>query len=128
MHLTEKHETWLIILVALHSMTVGAAFLLIPNVLIKFGGWTHIDPLFFAHQTGAFHIALTTAYLVEYFTYRGITVLVTAKSIALIFLLLEAVFGDVPWAVPMSGVADNISLNSCRASSVRSWLISFSSS
>jgi hypothetical protein len=106
MQLTERHENWLIVLVALHSMTIGAAFFLVPGLLIKFGGWARIDPLFFAHQAGAFHIALATAYLIEYFKYRGITVLVTAKSIALVFLLLEAIFGDVPWAVPMSGVAD----------------------
>lgn len=106
MRLTEKHETLLIVLVAVHSLIIGASFFLIPNLLIRFGGWTVIEPLFFAHQAGAFHVALATAYLVEYFKYRGVTVIISAKSIALIFLLLEAVLEPVPWAVPLSGVAD----------------------
>lgn len=106
MKISEKHEQILIILVALHSLIIGAVFFLAPNWLIQFGGWERIDPVFFAHQAGAFHLALASAYLIEYFRYRGIAILVAAKSIALVFLVLEAVLGSVPWAVPVSGLGD----------------------
>jgi hypothetical protein len=32
--------------------------------------------------------------------------MLAAKGIALVFLLLEAVFGNVPWAVPAAGLSD----------------------
>jgi hypothetical protein len=106
MQLTEIHEKWLIILVALHSLIIGAAFFSGPNLLIRFGGWERIDPVFFAYQAGAFHVALASAYLIEYFKYRGVTVMLAAKSIAFVFLLVTPIFVPVPWAVPFSGVAD----------------------
>jgi hypothetical protein len=104
--ITEKHERILIVLVALHSVIIGVVFFLAPDWLIRFGGWQRIEPIFFAHQAGAFHLALATAYLIEYFRYRGILVILGAKSIALIFLMLEAFLGTVPWAVPVSGLGD----------------------
>jgi len=106
MKLTEKHETWLIVLVALHSLVIAFAFFSGPHILVRFGGGEKIEPVFFAYQAGAFHVALATAYLIEYFKYRGITVLLAAKSIAFVFLLVTPIFVSVPWAVPFSGVAD----------------------
>jgi hypothetical protein len=106
MQLNEVHEKWLIILVALHSLIIGAAFFSGPHLLVRFGGWERIEPVFFAYQAGAFHVALASAYLIEYFKYRGITVLLAAKSIAFVFLLVTPIFVAVPWAVPFSGVAD----------------------
>jgi hypothetical protein len=106
MRLNATHERWLIVLVALHSYSIGAMFFFLPGWTVRFAGWDGIDPLFFAHQAAAFHVALASAYLIEYFRYRGVAVLVTAKSVALVFLLLSAVFSSVPWAVPFSGLAD----------------------
>lgn len=106
MQLTEKHEKWLIILVSLHSLSIAAAFFSGPHILVRFGGWERIEPVFFAYQAGAFHVALATAYLIEYFKYRGIAVMLAAKSIAFVFLLVTPIFVPVPWAVPFSGVAD----------------------
>jgi hypothetical protein len=106
MQLKDIHEKWLIILVALHSLAIAFAFFSGPHLLVRFGGWERIDPVFFAYQAGAFHVALATAYLIEYFKYRGIAVLLAAKSIAFVFLLITPIFVSVPWAVPFSGVAD----------------------
>lgn len=106
MRLTENHERWLVMLVSLHSLTIAAMFFLVPVWAIQFAGWQRIEPLFFAHQAGAFHLALAAAYMIEHLRYRGIAVLVTAKTIALLFLAASAVFGSVPWAVPFSGLAD----------------------
>ncbi len=106
MRLTDTHERWLIILVALHSMAIAAMFFLAPNWTVRFGGWDSLDPVFFAYQAGAFHVALATAYLIEHFKYGGIACLVAAKTIALVFLMVTPIFISVPWAVPVSGLGD----------------------
>jgi hypothetical protein len=104
--LTEAHEQILIFLVALHSIIIGTVFFIAPNWTVQFGGWEQIDPVFFAFQAGAFHFALAAAYLIEYGRYRGIAILVTAKMIALVFLVATALLTSVPWAVPVSGLGD----------------------
>jgi len=108
MRLTATHERVLIILVALHSFMVGSMLLLAPQWALRFGGWNGIDPDFFGRQAGVFHFALATAYLLEYFRYRGISVLLTAKSIAVVFLLGSWLAVPLPWAVLVSGVGDGI--------------------
>ena len=106
MKLTEGHERILIILVSLHSATVGVVFIAAPNWLMRFGGWEGIDPVFFGRQAGAFHLVLAVAYLIEYFCYDGVKILVMAKTFALVFLFGCTVLDSLPWAVPTSGVLD----------------------
>lgn len=105
MRLTAVHERVLIVLVALHSFMVGSMLLLAPQWALRFGGWNGIDPDFFGRQAGVFHFALATAYLLEYFRYRGVSVLLTAKSIAVVFLLGSWLAIPLPWAVLVSGSA-----------------------
>ena len=106
MRLTEAHERILIVLVALHSIIIGIIFIAAPTWTVQFGGWERIEPVFFGRQAGAFHLVLAAGYLIEYFRYRGITLVVTAKAFALVFLLACAVFDGLPWAVPVSGFGD----------------------
>ena len=107
MRITLNHERWLIILVALHTLSIGIIFLVAPDWAVKFGGWPQlVRPVFFGRQVGIFHLALVSGYLIEYFRYRGIYVIVAAKSIAFVFLLLLALVDEVPWAVPVCGVVD----------------------
>lgn len=102
-------ERWLVVLIALHSYAVGAMLYLVPRWAISFAGWQgDPHPVFFLRQAGVFHFVLATAYLIEYLRYRGVAVLVTAKSFALVFLLLETALFPVSWAVPFSGVADGL--------------------
>ena len=106
MKLTAVHERLLIFLVSLHSAIIGVVFIFAPNWLMQFGGWEGIDPIFFGRQAGAFHLVLAGAYLIEYFRYRGVTILVSAKTFAMFFLLICTVVDSLPWAVPVSGVGD----------------------
>ena len=106
MKLTETHERLLIFLVSLHSAIIGVVFIFAPNWLMQFGGWAGIDPIFFGRQAGAFHIVLAGAYSIEYFKYRGVTILVSAKAFAMVFLLVCTFVDSLPWAVPVSGVGD----------------------
>jgi hypothetical protein len=106
MKLTEGHEKLLIHLIALHSIIVGTMFLLVPQWTIRFAGWQGIDPIFFAYQAGIFHVVLASAYLLEYHLYRGVSIVVTAKIIAFIFLITATLIDPIPWAVWTSGVLD----------------------
>ena len=102
----ERFERALVVLVALHSFVVGLFLVLVPEWGARFGGFGAVSPLFFARQAGAFHFVAATAYLVEYFRYRGVLLLVITKSVAVAFLLMTSVLDTVPWVVPLSGVAD----------------------
>lgn len=106
MRLTDGHERLLIILVSLHSAIIGVVFIVAPDWLVQFGGWKGIDPIFFGRQAGAFHVVLAGAYLIEYYKYRGVIILVSAKIFAMFFLLACTVVDSLPWAVPVSGVGD----------------------
>lgn len=108
MQLNENHERLLIILIALHSAAVGVMFLILPQWTIHFAGWEGIEPVFFAFQAGIFHLVLATAYMLEYHQYRGISILLTAKCIAFVFLITATIIDPIPWAVWTSGILDGI--------------------
>jgi hypothetical protein len=106
MRLTDRHERLLVVLIALHSIIVGAMFMSAPQWTMRFAGWRGIDPVFFAYQAGVFHLVLATAYLIEYRRYRGVTILIVAKTIALVFLIAATLIDPLPWAVWTSGIID----------------------
>ena len=108
MRLTEIQERLLVHLIALHSIIVGCMFLVAPQWTMRFAGWHAIDPPFFAYQAGIFHFVLATAYLIEYLRYRGVSILITAKTIAFFFLITATIIDPIPWAVWTSGVLDGI--------------------
>jgi len=108
MQLTENHERLLVGLIALHSTIVGAMFLLLPQWTMHFAGWQGIEPVFFAYQAGIFHVVLTSAYLIEYRQYGGVSILVTAKVIAFVFLITATIIDPIPWAVWTSGIIDGL--------------------
>jgi hypothetical protein len=103
-----KLEKWLIILIGLHSVGVGCALMLAPLWVARFFGWGQVTPVFFARQAGIFHIVLAIGYVLEYFRYRGISLLITAKSVAFVFLLTVTFVSGSPWVVPFSGAADGL--------------------
>jgi hypothetical protein len=104
----ERLEHLYIILVSLHSMGVGFMLLAAPHWSVQFGGWRDGGVVFFVRQGGAFHFVLAAGYLIEHFRYRGIVLLVTAKSMAFVFLCASTVLMDSPWLVPFSAVADGL--------------------
>ena len=106
MHLTQKHEHILIILIALHSIIVGVMLLFFAEWAIEFAGWSGADPVFFIWQAGAFHFVLAAGYLVEYSRSRTISLLLIAKTTAFVFLIGGSLLADTPWSVWFSGFAD----------------------
>ena len=99
-------ETWLIVLIGIHSLVVGSMLVFAARWGLRFGGWGDVSPLFFAHQGGVFHFVVAFGYLWEFFRHRGIGLLLTAKTTAFVFLIVEFALFPVPWAVPVSGVLD----------------------
>ena len=107
MTLHRRHELWLVSLIALHSFGVGLVLLTVPDWALRLGGWPGgIEPDFFGRQAGIFHVVLATGYLVEYLRHRRVELILVAKSIAVAFLGLCWLLFDVPWPVPLCGLAD----------------------
>ncbi len=104
----QRLERSLVLLIALHSYGVGAMLILAPAWAVSFAGWQGVSPLFFPVQAGVFHLVLATGYLMEYSSHRGVSLLLVAKGTAFIFLMGATVLADVPWAVPVSGLADGL--------------------
>ena len=108
MQLSEGHENLLVSLISLHSAMVGTMFLLVPQWTMRFAGWQGIDPIFFAYQAGVFHLVLAAAYLIEWRRYRGVSILITAKIVAFVFLITATIIDPIPWAVWTSGILDGV--------------------
>jgi hypothetical protein len=101
-----RRLTVLVVLVALHSLAVGFFLTFVTTWGVAFGGWTDVHPLFFPRQAGVFHFVVAAGYLIEYFRYRGVLLMVTAKCIAVVFLVDATWRYGGPWAVPVSAVGD----------------------
>lgn len=101
-----RAERVFVLLVAAHSVAVGAALAVAPDFTVAFAGFPGVSPVFFARQAGAFHLALAAGYLIEHYRHGSVHVLVAVKAIATAFLLGATLAGGVPWSVPFSAAAD----------------------
>jgi hypothetical protein len=96
----------LVALIAVHSLGVAAVLVFATEWGVRLGGWLELSPAFFARQFGVFHVAIAVAYLVEWFRYRGVTILLVAKTIGALSLLDATWRYDGPWSVPVSAAGD----------------------
>ena len=94
---------------ALHSYLVGALLVFFTAWTLNIAGWGDTGELVFARQSGAFHLILATGYLVEYLRTGGITLLVTAKATAVVFLIVLNPWSTA-WSIPFSGILDGLML------------------
>jgi hypothetical protein len=94
-------------LVAAHSVAVGLAFILAPELTTRFAGFGPVTPTFFARQAGVFHLALAAAYLLE-IRRGGVALLVAVKAAAFAFLMVSWLGGASAWSVPFSGLGDGV--------------------
>ena len=99
-------EKWLIVLIALHSVAIGFFLLFLTRWGTAFGGWPDVRPLFFARQAGIFHFVAATAYLTEWFRYRGFVILILAKGTAVAFLVAMYLVDGGPWPLLLSALGD----------------------
>ncbi len=99
-------EHWLIVLIAAHSAAIGLLALVATEWGVRFSGFAGASPLFFPRQVGIFHVVVAIAYLIEWTRYRGVIVLVTTKTIAVLFLTTMILVDRLPWVVPFSAAGD----------------------
>ncbi len=104
----DRVESWLIVLIAVHSVTVGLFLLFLTRWGVDFGGWEGLNLTFFARQAGSFHIVVAIGYLLEYFRHREVTFLLVTKIIAVLFLVSMMMVESVPWALPLSALGDGL--------------------
>jgi hypothetical protein len=103
----QRLETWLIVLIAIHSYAVGFFLLFFTRWGAEFGGFGTVTPLFFPRQAGIFHFVVATGYLYEYFRYREVGLLLLTKIFAVLFLVsMMMVAQPTAWAIPLSAVGD----------------------
>lgn len=106
-HFRDRLETLVLVLVAMHSIGVSITMLSIPHWVSTFGGWGPVANPFFVRQGGVFHLVLALGYLMEYFPGRGLRLVLTAKSIATVFLLSAWLLDPAaPWALLLAGISD----------------------
>lgn len=96
----------LVALIVLHSAVLGLAAVVAPDWGLRFTGFGGASPMFFARQVGVFHVVVAIAYAMEWFRYRGVSILLMAKTTAVCFLGLELARGPQPWIVPVSLAGD----------------------
>jgi hypothetical protein len=101
-----RFERGLVTAIALHSVVVGAFLLFATEWSVRLAGWDGASPRFFARQAGVFHLVIAAAYLLEYARYRGVSILLTAKGTAVVFLLCMSVADRGPLVLPLSALAD----------------------
>jgi hypothetical protein len=102
-----RAERALVVLIAAHSVAVGLLLTFATEWGARFGGFGPVTPLFFPRQAGAFHFVVAGVYLVEHVRYRGVLLLVAAKSAATLFLGLTILLTpDSAWLVPVSAAGE----------------------
>ena len=99
-------ERWTVLAISLHSLGIAVVLLFATEWGVRFGGWANLQPAFFARQAGAFHVVVALAYWIEYRRYGGVTILLTTKTIGVLFLLGIWFAETVPWPVPVSALGD----------------------
>lgn len=107
-------------LVALHTLAVGCALFFVPDWALRFGGWQAIPAPFFPRQAGIFHFILGIAYLGEMTRHRDVSLMVMAKTFAVVFLIGAWLANAVPWFVPLAGLGDGAM--AAGALVIRRWL------
>lgn len=99
-------------LMALHSLGVGLALIVLPFGVLSWFGLT-VDPYrFFSTQGGVFHIVMSIAYLMASrapLAERSLLIfIIAAKWLAFFFLGFYFLFGEMVPTLALSAVADGV--------------------
>ncbi len=99
-------------LVALHSFAVFLGLLLLPAQQLSLFGLENYRASFFQAQGGVFHLVMSVAYIMaaKYIdeTPALIYFSISAKSIAVVFLLIYYVTVESAWIISLSAIGDGI--------------------
>ncbi len=100
----------LFVLLAIHSLCVGAGLIILPLPAYTFFGFQEYYGAFFKIQAGVFHVIMASVY---FFTaldpqrYKNFVYLtIAAKFTATLFLLSYYILAERIWMVLVSGLGD----------------------
>ena len=110
--LYSPHErlSFILWLVAAHSFFVGLGLIALPDSMFSFFGFTPGGELFFRAQAGVFHFVMVVVYVMA--AVRIVSspdstqIAITAKFIAMVFLVSYFLFVVPVWMVLLSGIGD----------------------
>ena len=97
-------------LYALHSFAVALGLMFLPPEFFSIFGFEGCQESFFKSQAGVFHLVMAVAYIIAAknieTSYNLIWFIISAKSIALVFLASYFVLFDRVWMIAISGIGD----------------------
>ncbi len=101
-----------LLLIAIHSFTVGIALIALPFEVLAWFGFT-VDPYrFFSTQGGVFHIVMSVAYLLaarQPLREQSLLIfIISAKWIAFFFLGIYFLFAEMVPVIALSAVSDGL--------------------
>lgn len=98
-----------LILIGIHSTTVGILLIFLSNNAIEYFGVSNPDS-FFRVQAGVFHIAISVAYFMAAVNpgknKNLLIFIISVKFIAAIYLLIYYLFVEQLWIIGLSAIAD----------------------
>jgi hypothetical protein len=108
----KKYLSYFLILMGIHSFSVGTMLIFIPPTTLNFFGFPDYKESFFQAQGGVFHIALCIAYFMAGLnpakSIRLIKFIAAVKFIAATFLIIYFLFVLPAWLILLSGISDGM--------------------
>ncbi len=98
----------IVLLVAAHSLVLGAALLARPRAVLALAGWPPEGPIFFPAQAGAFLVILGLGYLAGLRLRAFAWFLVLSKAVAVAFLAAALLARLAPPVVLPAAVLDGL--------------------
>ena len=106
----QRRLSILLWLVALHSLAVGIGLIAAPDSLLSFFGFPFGGERFFRAQAGVFHFVMVVVYLMaasRFVVSSDSTYLaITAKMMAMVFLVFYYLLVSQVWMILISGIGD----------------------
>ncbi len=87
---------WIISVVSVHSLAMGAALCFAPTLFLHKTGWPYAERFFFPSQSGVFLIILAGGYFAALRYYRMVYFILLSKVVAVVFLGTHYFFLDAP--------------------------------
>jgi len=106
----DKLLSTVLVLVAIHTLTIGSILIAQPAVFMEFAGFNPDCEHFFSAQAGAFHLIVFVVYLmgathIEKY-HHFIVFSIFIKAFATFFLLIYCFAAEFKWVVFLSGIID----------------------
>ncbi|KAA3617708.1 MAG: hypothetical protein D8M58_00870 [Calditrichaeota bacterium] len=103
--------TVLLQLIAFHSLAVGLGLIIISSQYLELYGFKNYSSSFFQAQGGVFHIVMCIAYFMASKNLNSAIIIrfvISAKTVAVIFLFVYFLYAESIWIILLSAIADGL--------------------